>query len=82
MERVAVESKNIKEVGYLQAVQTLEIEFASGKVYQYYGVPAGVHDAMMRSESIGKYFDANIRKGGYAYKEIESQRPFLTDATT
>lgn len=39
----------------------LEIEFNSGAVYQYTGVPQGEYDAIMNAGSKGSYFHANIK---------------------
>ena len=61
MERVPVTSSMMRAVGYDSNSQTLEIEFNSGSVYNYLGVPQDEHDAMMNSDSQGKYFNANIR---------------------
>jgi hypothetical protein len=65
MERVSVTSSAIQSIGYDPDSQTLEIEFKTGRVYQYLGVPQDEHDAMMNCESQGKYFNANI-KGRYS----------------
>jgi hypothetical protein len=48
-------------VGYDGATKTLEIEFQSGIVYQYSGVPSKVHAELVRSDPIGKYFSDKIR---------------------
>lgn len=64
MNRVPVQSSNLASVGYDTASKTLEIEFNSGAVWQYAGVPAGVHNAMMGADSVGKYFGDTI-KGTY-----------------
>lgn len=61
MERVSVTSSAIQSVGYDSNTQTLEVEFVSGSVYDYLNVPEDEHDAMMNSESQGKYFNANIK---------------------
>lgn len=61
MERESVESSNIAEVGYDAASATMEVMFHDGKVYQYFDVPAHVHDEMMHADSVGRFFSANIR---------------------
>jgi len=48
-------------VGYDDTTKTLEIEFQSGIVYRYSGVPSKVHAELMRSDPIGKYFSDKIR---------------------
>jgi len=63
MERIAVSSSNIQSVGYDADSSTLEIEFNSGGLYQYQGVPQSEYDAFMNAGSKGKYFHANIKNG-------------------
>jgi hypothetical protein len=61
MIRQAVQSSNIKSVGYDPDTKRLEIEFISGGVYQYMDVPETVHSELIQAESKGSYFQANIR---------------------
>jgi hypothetical protein len=67
VERQPVESTVIDAVGYSHV---LEIQFESGRVYQYYDVPEEVFQGMLSADSKGKYFNAHIR-GKYQYREIE-----------
>ncbi len=61
MIRQPVNSSDISSMGYDEAAQTLEIEFQSGGVYQYFGVPHKVFSEMINSVSCGKYFHSNIK---------------------
>jgi KTSC domain len=61
MHRVLVESSAITAIGYDSDALQLEVEFRSGAVYQYYGVPPEIHAALLRSESKGRYLNAKIR---------------------
>lgn len=61
MERVPVASSNLVSVGYHGASEILEVEFKSGRVYQYMNVPQIVYDQLMSAPSQGSYFSANIR---------------------
>jgi hypothetical protein len=81
MKREDVESSVIGAVGYSRV---LEIQFESGRVYQYYDVPQDVFEGMLNAESKGRYFNAHIR-GKFDYQEIElisraNQRVKLDDA--
>lgn len=67
MNRVKVVSSNIKSVGWVN--ETLEVEFNSGSVYQYKGVPKTIYDNMMASESKGKFFNS-IVKDKYAATRV------------
>ena len=67
MQRHDVESSVIRAVGH---TRVLEVEFESGRVYQYYDVPEDIYDAMLNSESKGRYFNQHIR-GKFPYQEIQ-----------
>jgi hypothetical protein len=59
MIRAPVQSSSIAEIGFEDGV--LEIMFRTNRVYQYFDVPAQVHQALISAESIGRYFNENIR---------------------
>jgi KTSC domain len=62
MERQAVSSSNIASVGYDPNSETLEVEFLkSGKVYEYYNVPAFMYERLMEAPSVGVFFNAEIK---------------------
>ncbi len=61
MKRTEVESSMIRSVGYDPDARILEIEFNSGQVYQYFDVPPQEYEGLMKAESHGRYFLANIR---------------------
>ena len=71
MKRQSVESSNLKSIGYDEFLLVLEIEFKSGAVYRYYGVPSEVHDELINAESVGKYFNANV-KSKYNFLKVET----------
>lgn len=64
MEMVKVESSNIRAVGYDGG--TLVVEFAAGSRYEYRGVPADVHAALVSAPSKGKAF----RQLVFAFPEL------------
>ncbi|MFO0986551.1 MAG: KTSC domain-containing protein [Alphaproteobacteria bacterium] len=61
MDRLPVNSSSLASVGYDPASATLEIEFKSGKIYQYFDVPEHEHQALMQASSQGSYFAKHIR---------------------
>lgn len=69
MLRQPVVSSNIRSVGYDSIMQILEIEFHSGGIYQYRGVPESLHIGLMNASSHGKYFHVYI-KDRYHYSRI------------
>ncbi|MFA6232455.1 MAG: KTSC domain-containing protein [Rhodanobacter sp.] len=62
MERTPVTSSDIRAIGYDEESQTLEIEFNSGSVYDYAGVPQSEYDGLMGADSKGRYFHANVKE--------------------
>ena len=69
MGRETVASSNIESVGYDPRTQTLEVAFLSGAVYQYYGIPAGLHEELMRAGSKGRFLHLYI-KDRYPYSRV------------
>ena len=70
MIRENVDSTNIRSIGYEPETGTLEIEFLSGGIYQYFNVPQAVFEELMHAPSHGSYFHRHIKK---QYKWIEVQ---------
>ena len=69
MDRVAVRSSNIASIGFDSNSGTLEVEFRTGAVYAYDGVPPAVHAGLMSAASHGKYLSANV-KDRYTVRRI------------
>ena len=61
VERSSVKSRILRSVGYHDSTKVLEIEFQTGLVYQYAGVPPKVFTDLMHSDEIGKYFSEKVR---------------------
>lgn len=61
LERLSVTSRILRSVGYNEEKKIMEIEFTSGLVYQFLGVPPKIYADLMRSAEIGKYFSEKIR---------------------
>jgi hypothetical protein len=61
LERLSVKSRILRSVGYDEIKKILEIEFSTGLVYQYSGVPPKVYKDFMHSDEMGKYFSEKVR---------------------
>ena len=70
MEWWPVESSNIKAIGYEDFTTTLGVEFASGMVYHYDGVPHDVFRRYVTAPSAGKFHHAHI-KDQYPYRRFK-----------
>ena len=84
MKRIKVKSSNIESVGYEimsadsqltggEETGTLEVEFKGGNIYSYLEVPEIQYHQLMKAESVGKYFSANIKKAGYKFEKVEKR---------
>ncbi|MCY4370198.1 MAG: KTSC domain-containing protein [bacterium] len=69
MDRRFVSSSNVSSVGYDQLTQTLEVEFLSGGIYQYYGVPESIYSQMVQAASKGRFLHLYI-KNAYPYSRV------------
>lgn len=69
-----VTSSQIHAIGYDDATKTLAVQFhgkaGPGSTYHYSDVPPEKFLELKRSESIGKYFGAHIKNGGYKYAKL------------
>lgn len=62
-------SSRILKMSYIKSKRLLTITFNSGATYEYYDVPTEVIDVITQADSLGKYFDKNI-KGIYNYRRV------------
>lgn len=62
-------SSRILKMSYIKSKKLLTITFNSGAIYEYYDVPMEVTDDIIQADSLGKYFDKNI-KGIYNYRRV------------
>lgn len=69
MNITAVESSTLATIAYDRSRELLELEFNSHALYQYWGVPSVVHEALLRAPSKGHYFNQAIR-GKFRYNRI------------
>lgn len=61
MERSPVSSSNLVSIGYEPDSETLEVEFKTSGIYQYFNVPLFMYERLMLADSIGKFFNAEIK---------------------
>ena len=69
MNKRSVSSSAIVSIGYDPKAETLEVEFGSGRVYQYYGVPSNLHEQIMQAPSKGQFLNAYI-KNFYPFSRV------------
>lgn len=69
MNRISVDSTNISSIGFDEDSNTLEVEFRSGAVYQYFDVPLAVYEDFLNSTSKGQYYSQHI-KGYFRFVKV------------
>ena len=61
MRRTRVASSVIAAVGYDPRRGILEVEFRTGKIYNYFKVPGPVYEQLVKAKSMGRFFNEVIR---------------------
>jgi KTSC domain len=61
MGRIELQSTSLKAADYQFRNAWLEVEFRTGAVYRYFGVPAWIYQEFLEAESKGRYFNQHIR---------------------
>lgn len=69
MIRHPVSSSNLRSVGYDAASNVLEVEFTTGAIYQYFGVPQSAYLGLMAAGSKGNYLADHV-KDVYRYQQV------------
>ena len=70
MFREPVVSESIAAIGYDDDAEVLEVEFVSGAVYRYSGVPQDTFEDFRQAPSKGAFFNKNI-KDAHAWEQVE-----------
>ncbi len=76
MDRIPVSSSFLAAVGYNAETQTLEVEFRSGRIYQYFNFWPETHQKLMEAESVGTFYSRAIA-GKYDHRrahELETKK--------
>ena len=73
MNSTVVESTSLATVAYDDIRECLRLEFRSRAIYQYFGVPPAVHQALLQAPSRGSYFNRVIR-GRFPYALVSKVR--------
>jgi hypothetical protein len=74
MNSTVVESSSLATVAYDDIRELLCLEFRSRAIYQYFGVPPAVHQALLQAPSKGSYFNSVIR-GRFPYAPVCDAQP-------
>lgn len=69
MDREYVQSSNVTAIGYDGGTETLEVEFNTGAIYQYYNVPQHIYDELIQSPSKGQFMHIYI-KNAYSFSRV------------
>lgn len=73
MQRKPVKSTNVESIGYDLETKTLQVEFKSGGIYQYAGVPPEMYAELLAAESVGRFVSQVIRAGRKGLRILEEK---------
>lgn len=68
MNRTSVSSTNIRSIGYDRQSATLEVEFFSGDVYQYFNVSEDFYRQFLNASSHGQFLNDHNDHIRYNYR--------------
>jgi hypothetical protein len=60
-EMIYVDSSNIQSVGYVDDTLDLYVQFLSGALYVYHGVPRGIFEGLLAAPSKGSFFNREVK---------------------
>jgi hypothetical protein len=66
----SVNSSTLDAVAYDEASSTLGVRFKNGTEYEYSRVPETIYRGILTASSVGRYFDANVKKAGYRFRQV------------
>ena len=69
-----VQSSNIKSRGYSEGQRILGVEFSSGALWQFSGVPLGTWERWLEASSAGSFFVHHI-KGKFPGRKLTGDCP-------
>jgi len=72
------DSSFVKNVAWDEDSESLFIRFNSGTTWVYFGVPRNVYSELIKSPSVGQYFNINIRN---LYSSQRINYPFPEDTS-
>jgi KTSC domain-containing protein len=81
MVRVDLQSTSLHAAIYHDQSAFLELEFRSGAIYRYLGVPAQTYQELLTAESKGRYFNQHIRNR-FPFAKIDLARGGALGDTT
>lgn len=69
MNPIPIASSVIASLQHDPGTNVLEVVFHTGRVYEYFLVQKSVFEELLRAESVGEYFNKNIRNN-YRCREV------------
>jgi hypothetical protein len=74
MLRIVLKSTSLNAMAYQDQQALLTLEFRSGAIYRYFGVPGETYRGLLLAESKGTYFNRHIRNR-FSYTKIRREEP-------
>lgn len=68
-----VQSTAVERLFYDPGSASLDICYAGGRCYRYFGVPIGVYRELLEADSIGRFVNDRI-KGSHPFEELRASK--------
>lgn len=70
---IPVKSSNISEIAYDPERVQMHVKFTNSGHYEYDAVPYTLFNQLLKAESVGKFFNENIKKGSFIFRKADPQ---------
>lgn len=74
MNRIPVQSSNLKSVGHDPATNRMEVEFVNGRIGVHEAVPRILYDGLLFARSKGEFYSSRIAGNKFRYTEITKEK--------
>lgn len=64
------QSSQVKAHGYDSATKKLRVEYSSGGVYEYQGVPQTLYDGLCNCKSVGQFLNSKVKAAGFVFRKV------------
>jgi hypothetical protein len=85
MTRTPVESTDVVSIGFEEVAEgptmglsfspvgMMEVEFQTGAIYLYFGIPRSLYEEFLNSPSKGQFANYVIKRGPFQYQKIRNE---------
>ena len=72
---IPVKSSNISAIAYQEERELLTVQFATGAMFEYAGIPHDLYAGLLEASSVGKYFHRFIKPRALSATKVRPETP-------